>query len=210
MLHVLSMWSTSEILLYIFIIASRRAFTLKSNLKCKIRNTCPFVTVYLQLCYFLKENKHESLHASITKFSLFVFPSLILLTHNPRVCVVVFVRLLQPDKRECVEDKEDIEGNLLRPAGLSLRGATFTLRIFRAEDLPQSASHSRVCVCVCVFSHHRLCPASSGRCLRGRDEADLRVRQQQEEPGGSSGGGPLRRENRASFLKSPQISKSPR
>ncbi|XP_069570882.1 dysferlin isoform X3 [Brachyistius frenatus] len=41
------------------------------------------------------------------------------------------------DKRECVEDKEDVEGNLLRPAGLSLRGATFTLRIFRAEDLPQ-------------------------------------------------------------------------
>uniref|UniRef100_A0A7N9ARY9 Dysferlin, limb girdle muscular dystrophy 2B (autosomal recessive) n=1 Tax=Mastacembelus armatus TaxID=205130 RepID=A0A7N9ARY9_9TELE len=39
--------------------------------------------------------------------------------------------------RECVEDKEDIEGNLLRPAGLSLRGATFTLKIFRAEDLPQ-------------------------------------------------------------------------
>ncbi|XP_036002550.1 dysferlin isoform X5 [Fundulus heteroclitus] len=41
------------------------------------------------------------------------------------------------DKRECVEEKEDIEGNLLRPAGLSLRGAIFTLRIFRAEDLPQ-------------------------------------------------------------------------
>uniref|UniRef100_A0A4W6EZ65 Dysferlin, limb girdle muscular dystrophy 2B (autosomal recessive) n=1 Tax=Lates calcarifer TaxID=8187 RepID=A0A4W6EZ65_LATCA len=41
------------------------------------------------------------------------------------------------DRRECVEDKEDIEGNLLRPAGLSLRGAVFTLRIFRAEDLPQ-------------------------------------------------------------------------
>ncbi|KAM3590917.1 uncharacterized protein V6R79_018825 [Siganus canaliculatus] len=41
------------------------------------------------------------------------------------------------DRRESVEDKEDIEGNLLRPAGLSLRGATFTLRIFRAEDLPQ-------------------------------------------------------------------------
>ncbi|KAM3857522.1 LOW QUALITY PROTEIN: dysferlin [Diretmus argenteus] len=42
-----------------------------------------------------------------------------------------------PDKRDCVEEKEDIEGNLLRPAGLSLRGAIFTLRIFRAEDLPQ-------------------------------------------------------------------------
>lgn len=39
-----------------------------------------------------------------------------------------------------MEDKEDIEGNLLRPAGLSLRGATFTLKIFRAEDLPQSKS----------------------------------------------------------------------
>ena len=43
-----------------------------------------------------------------------------------------------------MEDKEDIEGNLLRPAGLSLRGATFTLRIFRAEDLPQSWSLSCV------------------------------------------------------------------
>ncbi|XP_075884185.1 dysferlin isoform X1 [Nelusetta ayraudi] len=41
------------------------------------------------------------------------------------------------DKRECVEDKEDIEGNLLRPAGVSLRGARFTLKIYRAEDLPQ-------------------------------------------------------------------------
>lgn len=49
-----------------------------------------------------------------------------------------YLFLLQADKRDCVEDKEDIEGNLLRPAGLSLRGATFTLRIFRAEDLPQS------------------------------------------------------------------------
>ncbi|XP_055085159.1 dysferlin isoform X2 [Periophthalmus magnuspinnatus] len=41
------------------------------------------------------------------------------------------------DKRECVEEREDIEGNLLRPAGLSLRGATFTVRVYRAEDLPQ-------------------------------------------------------------------------
>lgn len=46
--------------------------------------------------------------------------------------------LFEADKRQCVEDKEDIEGNLLRPAGLSLRGATFTVRIYRAEDLPQS------------------------------------------------------------------------
>uniref|UniRef100_A0A8C1NBB7 Dysferlin, limb girdle muscular dystrophy 2B (autosomal recessive) n=1 Tax=Cyprinus carpio TaxID=7962 RepID=A0A8C1NBB7_CYPCA len=36
-----------------------------------------------------------------------------------------------------MEEKEDIEGNLLRPAGLTLTGATFTLRVYRAEDLPQ-------------------------------------------------------------------------
>ncbi|KAJ3585510.1 hypothetical protein NHX12_014229 [Muraenolepis orangiensis] len=41
------------------------------------------------------------------------------------------------DQRECVEEKEDIEGNLLRPAGLTLRGAQFSLKVFRAEDLPQ-------------------------------------------------------------------------
>uniref|UniRef100_A0AAZ3SRM9 C2 domain-containing protein n=1 Tax=Oncorhynchus tshawytscha TaxID=74940 RepID=A0AAZ3SRM9_ONCTS len=41
------------------------------------------------------------------------------------------------DKKEGVVDKEDIEGNLLRPAGLTLRGAIFTLKVFRAEDLPQ-------------------------------------------------------------------------
>lgn len=53
------------------------------------------------------------------------------------ICTLMW---LQADKRECVEDKEDVESNLLRPAGLSLRGASFNLRIFRAEDLPQSES----------------------------------------------------------------------
>ncbi|KAL0189196.1 hypothetical protein M9458_016295, partial [Cirrhinus mrigala] len=41
------------------------------------------------------------------------------------------------DKKEGLEEKEDIEGNLLRPAGLTLTGATFSLRVYRAEDLPQ-------------------------------------------------------------------------
>uniref|UniRef100_A0AAV2KI82 C2 domain-containing protein n=1 Tax=Knipowitschia caucasica TaxID=637954 RepID=A0AAV2KI82_KNICA len=41
------------------------------------------------------------------------------------------------DQRECVSEREDIEGNILRPAGLSLRGATFTIKVHRAEDLPQ-------------------------------------------------------------------------
>ncbi|NXA69332.1 DYSF protein, partial [Mohoua ochrocephala] len=32
---------------------------------------------------------------------------------------------------------EDIEANLLRPTGVTLRGAQFLLKIFKAEDLPQ-------------------------------------------------------------------------
>ena len=32
---------------------------------------------------------------------------------------------------------DDIEGNLLRPAGVNLQPATFKLRIYRAEDIPQ-------------------------------------------------------------------------
>ncbi|KAH0615692.1 hypothetical protein JD844_026006 [Phrynosoma platyrhinos] len=41
------------------------------------------------------------------------------------------------EKKEAAEEKEDIEGNLLRPTGVSLRGAHFSLKIYRAEDLPQ-------------------------------------------------------------------------
>ncbi|XP_078080638.1 dysferlin isoform X1 [Mustelus asterias] len=41
------------------------------------------------------------------------------------------------EKKDGSEDKEDIEGNLLRPSGVSLRGAYFTLKVYRAEDLPQ-------------------------------------------------------------------------
>ncbi|XP_071312012.1 dysferlin isoform X7 [Agelaius tricolor] len=41
------------------------------------------------------------------------------------------------EKKEVSEDKEDIEANLLRPTGVTLRGAQFCLKIFKAEDLPQ-------------------------------------------------------------------------
>lgn len=46
--------------------------------------------------------------------------------------------VLQLEKKEVSEDKEDIEGNLLRPTGVTLRVAHFCLKIFKAEDLPQS------------------------------------------------------------------------
>jgi len=55
------------------------------------------------------------------------------------------------DKKEGLEEKEDIEGNLLRPAGLTLRGASFTVRVYRADDLPQSEYQTRLCVGVCLF-----------------------------------------------------------
>lgn len=48
--------------------------------------------------------------------------------------------MLQPERKDPSEDKEDIESNLLRPIGVALRGAHFCLRVFRAEDLPQSES----------------------------------------------------------------------
>ncbi|KFO79688.1 Dysferlin, partial [Cuculus canorus] len=41
------------------------------------------------------------------------------------------------EKKDVSEDKEDIEGNVLRPTGVTLRGAHFCLKIFKAEDLPQ-------------------------------------------------------------------------
>ncbi|KAM8808575.1 dysferlin [Eudromia elegans] len=41
------------------------------------------------------------------------------------------------EKKDVSEDKEDIEGNILRPTGVTLRGAQFLLKIFKAEDLPQ-------------------------------------------------------------------------
>ncbi|KAJ7326586.1 hypothetical protein JRQ81_016345 [Phrynocephalus forsythii] len=41
------------------------------------------------------------------------------------------------EKKEAAEEKEDIEGNLLRPTGVTLRGAHFSLKVYRAEDLPQ-------------------------------------------------------------------------
>nr|XP_026691585.1 myoferlin isoform X3 [Ciona intestinalis] len=46
-----------------------------------------------------------------------------------------------PDEKSGKDnDDDDVEGNLLTPAGASLRAANFTLRIYGAEDLPQMDS----------------------------------------------------------------------
>lgn len=36
--------------------------------------------------------------------------------------------------------EDDIESNLLKPAGMMLRPATFIMKVFRAEDLPRMDS----------------------------------------------------------------------
>lgn len=46
------------------------------------------------------------------------------------------------EKREANEELDDIESNLLLPAGVALRWATLSLKIYRAEDMPQSNQDS--------------------------------------------------------------------
>lgn len=45
---------------------------------------------------------------------------------------------MQAEKRETNDDQDDIESNLLLPAGVTLRWATLSLKVYRAEDIPQS------------------------------------------------------------------------
>uniref|UniRef100_F6VMB5 Myoferlin n=1 Tax=Callithrix jacchus TaxID=9483 RepID=F6VMB5_CALJA len=42
-----------------------------------------------------------------------------------------------PERRDRDNDSDDVESNLLLPAGIALRWVTFLLKIYRAEDIPQ-------------------------------------------------------------------------
>ncbi len=44
----------------------------------------------------------------------------------------------QVEKKEQDDDKDDVESNLLLPTGVALRWVTLKLKVFRAEDVPQS------------------------------------------------------------------------
>lgn len=46
------------------------------------------------------------------------------------------------EKRERDSDNDDVESNLLLPAGVALRWVTLQLKVFRAEDVPQSKPES--------------------------------------------------------------------
>ncbi|XP_077469193.1 myoferlin-like isoform X2 [Stigmatopora argus] len=56
-----------------------------------------------------------------------------------KVSIVVVVTGEEPptERRESSEDQDDIETNLLVPAGVQMRWATLSLKVFRAEDMPQ-------------------------------------------------------------------------
>ncbi|XP_019715398.1 myoferlin isoform X2 [Hippocampus comes] len=56
-----------------------------------------------------------------------------------KVSIIVVVTGEEPptDKRELSKDQDDIESNLLVPAGVTMRWATLSLKVFRAEDMPQ-------------------------------------------------------------------------
>ncbi|XP_010792529.1 myoferlin [Notothenia coriiceps] len=41
------------------------------------------------------------------------------------------------EKRDITADEDDIESNLLVPAGVTMRWATLSLKVYRAEDMPQ-------------------------------------------------------------------------
>ncbi|XP_022619550.1 myoferlin isoform X1 [Seriola dumerili] len=41
------------------------------------------------------------------------------------------------ERREISEEQDDIESNLLVPAGITMRWATLSLKVYRAEDMPQ-------------------------------------------------------------------------
>lgn len=58
---------------------------------------------------------------------------------------------MQEEKRDSNDDQDDIESNLLLPAGVTLRWATLSLKVFRAEDVPQSKTYFR-----CVTKHFKV------------------------------------------------------
>uniref|UniRef100_A0A3Q1AL54 Myoferlin like n=1 Tax=Amphiprion ocellaris TaxID=80972 RepID=A0A3Q1AL54_AMPOC len=46
------------------------------------------------------------------------------------------------EKRELSDEQDDIESNLLVPAGVTMRLAALTLKVYRAEDMPQNSKAS--------------------------------------------------------------------
>uniref|UniRef100_A0A4W5NL00 Myoferlin n=1 Tax=Hucho hucho TaxID=62062 RepID=A0A4W5NL00_9TELE len=63
------------------------------------------------------------------------------------------------EKRERNEEQDDIESNLLVPAGVTLRLVTLNLKVYRAEDMPQS-------MCIFLLSPSSTLLPSSALCTK--------------------------------------------
>ena len=49
-------------------------------------------------------------------------------------------KIRSPPKLSGADESIDMESNVLQPAGIQLQPTTFTIRVFKAEDLPESKS----------------------------------------------------------------------
>ncbi|XP_019494547.1 PREDICTED: myoferlin [Hipposideros armiger] len=57
----------------------------------------------------------------------------------------------ESEKHDRDNDSDDVESNLLLPAGIALRWVTFLLKIYRAEDIPQKNPKERSAVCTNII-----------------------------------------------------------
>ena len=61
-------------------------------------------------------------------------------------------KLKIPPKSSSTDDLVDIESNLLRPAGVQLQPATYTVKIYKAEDVPKSKYFIFINAIMCIFN----------------------------------------------------------
>lgn len=131
-------------------------------------------------------------------------PSYSQIVHHRENGHTILSSLPQTEKRGSNEEQDDIESNLLVPAGVTMRWATLNLKVYRAEDMPQSKKYPQN-LCLCSQIHPRnfhlekvLC--CSGWCFCSDHEASLWRGWRQEKLGRSIYGSQLCRKEGISCL----------
>lgn len=66
-------------------------------------------------------------------------------------------KIKSPPKLSAADETIDMESNVLQPAGVQLQPTTFTIRIFKAEDLPESKSHIGLCLIITILLLYSYC-----------------------------------------------------
>lgn len=65
---------------------------------------------------------------------------------------------MQTENKESNEEHDDIESNLLLSAGVTLRSAILSLKVYRAEDMPQSEScNIQQAIIIAIASFRGIC-----------------------------------------------------